>query len=296
MVPSRAGKDQNDTIVQTTFQMFAPISTAKKYKMKSVVNKFGLLFASATLPLHPTFAQETGNSEDDTQEVANPTAESEVKGVNPAEILSRADLIVKVVNLPQGESITSVAKFDQKLGGGLGANVEFPFLSHVDVGAAKATGVGDLFARVRYVTPLSQKVIGLLSIEAVAPTASNDLLGTGKWQVNPGAGAVYMWSQRSFTAMLYKHSFSVAGDDARADIDVNQVRALHSFVLNKGWYITFDAKHEWQTKGPNQDWTTTEFEVGKQINAKWASSLRIGKAYGDRKNDGTLEFNIRTFF
>jgi hypothetical protein len=267
------------------------------FKMKYLVKKFGLMLsAAAALQVNPAFAQDTENGSELTEEASSSAGENEVKGVNPADILSRADLIVKVVNLPQGESITSVAKFDQKLGGGFGANVEFPFLSHVDVGAAKATGVGDLFARVRYVKPLSQKVIGLLSVEAVAPTASNDLLGTGKWQVNPGAGAVYMWSQRSFTAVVYKHSFSVAGDDARADIDTNQVRALHSFVLNKGWYITFDAKHEWQTKGVNQDWTTTEFEVGKQINAKWASSLRIGKAHGDRKNDGTLEFNIRTFF
>lgn len=222
--------------------------------------------------------------------------ENEVKGVNPADILSRADLIVKVINLEQGESITAVAKYDQRLGGGFGANVELPFLSHVNVGVAQSTGIGDTFARLRYVRPLSAKVVGLLALEAVAPTASSNLLGNGKWQLNPGAGAVYLWSRRSFTAMIYKHSFSIAGADNRADISINQVRALHSFVLDRGWYITFDAKHEWQTRGPNQDWTITEFEVGKQFNARLAASLRIGKAYGDRSNDGTLELNVRTFF
>jgi hypothetical protein len=222
--------------------------------------------------------------------------ESEVKGVNPADILSRADIIVKVVNLEQGESITAVAKYDQKLGDGFGANIELPFLSYVNVGVADSTGIGDTFGRIRYVTPLSAKVIGLLSVEAVAPTASSDLLGTGKWQLNPGAGAVYLWSQRSFTAVIYKHSFSVAGEDNRADISINQVRALHSFVLDKGWYITFDGKHEWQSLGFNQSWTTTEFEVGRQFNGKLAASMRIGKAYGDRSNDGTLELNVRTFF
>ncbi|MFZ4747517.1 MAG: hypothetical protein ACOYLK_11580 [Sphingomonas sp.] len=124
----------------------------------------------------------------------------------------------------------------------------------------------------------------------------SNLLGTGKWQVNPAAGLVYMWSQRSFTAVIYEHSFSFAGDAARPDISVNQLRALHSFILDRGFCITFDGKHEWQTLGRNENGTTTEFEVGRQFSARWATSLRIGKAYGDCRNDGTLEFNVRTFF
>ena len=84
----------------------------------------------------------------------------------------------------------------------------------------------------------------------------SNLLGTGKWQVNPAAGLVYMWSQRSFTAVSYEHSFSFAGDAARPDISVNQLRALHSFILDRGFCITFDGKHEWQTLGRNENGTT----------------------------------------
>lgn len=227
---------------------------------------------------------------------ASAAADTEVKGVNPADILNRADLIVKAVNLPTGESLVGVLKFDKRLGAGFGGNVELPVASYVNVGAADDFGVGDLFARVRYVRPLSARVIGLVSLEGVAPLADGPLLGTGKWQLNPAGGFVYLWSQKAFTAVIYKHSFSIAGKDSRPDIDVNQVRALQTFLLKRGYYLTVDARHEWQSRGPNEQWTTTELELGRQFSARWAGSIRIGKTYGDRKNDGAIEVNVRTFF
>lgn len=229
---------------------------------------------------------------------ADPPAQggSEVRGVNPADILNRADLILKLVNQKQGETIIGVAKFDKKLGDGLGANLELPFASYNNIGTMDAFGIGDVFLRVRYVKAINPGLIALASAELVVPLATDPLLGTGKWQLNPGGGFVKIWSQKAFTAIVYKRSFSIAGDAARADISINNIRALQTFILDKGWYTTIDGRHEWQTRGVNEDWTTAEFEIGRQFNARWAASIRIGKIWGDRANDGALEFNVRTFF
>jgi hypothetical protein len=224
------------------------------------------------------------------------TAGSEVRGVNPADILNRADLIVKVINQKQGETITTVAKYDKKLGDGLGANFELPFASYNNIGTMDAFGIGDAFMRIRYVKALNPGLIALASAELVVPVATDPLLGTGKWQVNPGGGFVKIWSQKAFTALVYKHSFSIAGDSSRADISINNARALQTFILDKGWYVTLDGRHEWQTRGVNEDWTTAELELGRQFSARWAGSLRIGKTWGDRANNGALELNVRTFF
>lgn len=219
-----------------------------------------------------------------------------VKGVNPADILNRADFILKVINLPAGETVVGVLKFDKKLGRGLGANMELPFASYVDGGPVQDFGIGDLFARVRFVRALSPRMIGLIAVEGVAPIADGPLLGTGKWQINPAVGIVRLWSPRSFTAAIYKHSFSFAGKADRPEISVNEARLLHTLLLDRGFYLTFDVKHDWQTLGPNQNWSATEFEIGRQFNARWAASVRVGKTHGDRPNDGTIELNVRTFF
>lgn len=219
----------------------------------------------------------------------------EVRGVNPADILSRADLIVRVVNLPQGETVTAVTKYDQKLGNSIAFNAELPVASYVNAGPIAAFGIGDLFLRVRYVAPLSRTVMALASVELVAPIATDDLLGAGKWQLNPVGGAVKIWSPRLFSAVVYKHSFSIGGDDVRADIDANSIRLIQSFILDKGYYISLDGRHEWQDS-TNEGWSTAEFELGRQFSARFAASLRIGKAFGDRRNDGAIDINVRTFF
>ena len=59
-----------------------------------------------------------------------------------------------------------------------------------------------------------------LGAEAVAPTASHDALGLGKWQLNPVVGFVYSFTPTTFLYMGYKHLYSVGGDSARPDINI----------------------------------------------------------------------------
>jgi hypothetical protein len=247
---------------------------------------FCLLGALASSPLQ-------AQSAPDAAEAA--AAESGVRGVNPAELNNRIDVIGKVINLPVGESMSLVGKYDMKLGSGFGANFELPVLTHVNSTGINATGTGDLFTRVRYVRPLSKQMFLLGAVELVVPVASETATGTGKWQLNPAIGGVYMWNLRSFSALIYKNLSSIAGDSARPNISTHQFRGLHTFVLKGGWYVTGDVKYEVSTIGQNEDWVTTEFELGRQLSSRWAASVRVGKAYGDRPNDGTVEINIRTF-
>jgi hypothetical protein len=219
-----------------------------------------------------------------------------VKGVNPADILNRADLIVKLIDLPTGSAWAAVGKFDKKLGSGFGGAVELPFLQGLSAGPVGATGMGDTLLKFRYVRTLTPSLIGLGAAEFVLPTATETALGAGKWQFNPGVGIVKMWSPRTFSVVIYKHFWSVVGARARPDIDVNSMRFLQSVILGRGWYITGDVRHEWQRRGLDEDWTQADFEVGRQFSQRFAASAKIGKTWGDRRNNGAVELNIRTFF
>lgn len=219
-----------------------------------------------------------------------------VKGLNPAEVNNRADLIFKAIDLPQGDSLALVPKIDRKFGRGIGANLELPILSRVRTPEGAIVGNGDLFGRVQYSRPVASRFVGLIAVEAVVPLASSDFMGAGKWQLNPAVGFVHIWSPRSFSAVILKHSFSIAGDSKRQAISVNQVRGIHSYVLDRGWYVSMDAKQEWQTLGADQAWTTAEFEVGRQFRPDMAASARLGRTYGDRPNQGSIQLNLRRFF
>lgn len=248
--------------------------------------RHGLTTGFALALALPAFAQEA---------VASSEAQA-VKGVNPADILNRADLIVKLIDLPTGSAWAAVGKFDKKLGGGLGGAIEVPFLQGLSAGPVGATGVGDTLLKLRYVRTLTPSLIGLGAVEFVLPTATEPALGAGKWQFNPGVGVVKMWSRRTFSVVIYKHFWSVTGVRARPDIDVNSIRFLQSVILGQGWYITGDVRHEWQRRGLDEDWTQADFEVGRQFSPRLAASIKIGQTWGDRRNDGALEMNVRTFF
>lgn len=102
--------------------------------------------------------------------------------------------------------------------------MEVPLI-RVDTGARTFSGVGDIALRARNVQsdgPWST----LLAAEVVLPTASDDALGSGKWQINPAGGVVYALSQTSFVFAGYRHILSVAGDDDRPDISDMQPRVL----------------------------------------------------------------------
>lgn len=230
------------------------------------------------------------------QEAVPATDAQSVKGVNPADILNRADLIVKIIDLPAGSTWAMAGKFDKKLGSGWGGAVELPFVQSLSAGPVSASGIGDMFVKFRYVKPLTRSLIGLGAVEFVAPTATEVPLGAGKWQFNPGAGIVQMWSPRTFSVVIYKYFWSVAGSDSRPDISVHSARFLQSVILGRGWYVTGDVRHEWQRKGRDESWTQADFEVGRQFSPRFAASAKIGKTWGDRRNDGALELNVRTFF
>lgn len=84
------------------------------------------------------------------------TPAQQARGVNPADIDSRFDVIVKQVNLdPDGSARSLTFKYDHKLGSEWGLNFELPAYSRLAVPGLTRTGNGDLFARARWIVPLS---------------------------------------------------------------------------------------------------------------------------------------------
>jgi hypothetical protein len=62
--------------------------------------------------------------------------------------------------------------------------------------------------------------MGLItSGELGAPTASEDVLGSGKWTIAPGITWANFLSPEIIVAPAYVHTFSFAGDNDRGDIN-----------------------------------------------------------------------------
>jgi len=228
--------------------------------------------------------------------MASAASAQEARGVNPADIDSRVDLIVKHVKLdPSGTTDVVTFKFDYKLNNNWGLNFELPAYNKLSVPGLSATGNGDLFARARWIQPTASGWIVGASFEVVAPTASKDALGTGRWQGNVGALAVKPWSRSLITAFVLKQTTSLWGDDDRAKFSNTELRLVPVVMLANGWAVSGEVRQTWEHRS-SQSWQRVEATLNKQFSAQWAGSLGYSHDFGDKKDRGTMSAAVKYFF
>jgi hypothetical protein len=228
--------------------------------------------------------------------LANAAQAQEVRGVNPADIDSRFDLIVKRVRLePSGTTDVVTLKYDYKLNNNWGLNFELPAYTKLSVPGFSASGNGDLFARARWIQPTASGWIIGASVEAVLPIASRDDLGTGKYQLNAAALAVKPWSRTVITAFAVKQTTSVAGESDRAKFSNTELRLVPVVVLSDGWALTGEVRQTWEHR-TNLSWQRVEGTINKQFTQHWAGALGYSQDFGDRKDRGAFSAAVKYFF
>jgi hypothetical protein len=107
----------------------------------------------------------------------------------------------------------------------------------IDRFSGRTSGFGDMY----YVGLLSPKVspklgdgrvIWALGLDQAFPSASDDILGGGKWSAGPAALGGYLGAKVK-VAFLVQNYFSYAGDKARDDIRLMNLQYLYYYSLNE---------------------------------------------------------------
>jgi hypothetical protein len=100
----------------------------------------------------------------------------------------------------------------------------------------RTTGLGDsyyvgLFSPKEPIKVGDGKVVWGVGFDAMLPTATDDVLGTGKWGAGPSALAVYLGPKFKFGA-LWQQYFDVGGSDKRADVNLTNLQYLYFWSIN----------------------------------------------------------------
>lgn len=219
-----------------------------------------------------------------------------VRGVNPADNLTKFEVLPKVTMIDDSSDTsirTTTLKYDRAFQGIYGLNVELP-LAAFDSPWAEEAGFGDLNLRGR-VQRQNGRWTYIMGAEAVLPTATDDTLGSGKFQLNPTAVAVYSFSAQTFIVGAAKHMFSLAGDSDRADIVQGQYRIILAHTTASGWWFLADPQI-WIDYGNEQRLHfAPELEVGKMVGTQTGVWLRGGGHLGGgwEKDDWNISAGIR---
>lgn len=217
--------------------------------------------------------------------VAADEAGGNVRGVNPADNLTKFEIQPRlgVIDDSAGISTTTLTlKYDRAIQGRFGVNVELP-LARFEGQGLSANGNGDVNLRGRYQASLGRATV-IVGAEAVLPVASEDLLGAGKWQLNPTLAAVFPLAGTTFLAGVVKSVNSVAGDDDRADLRQIQLRALLGYSSPKGWWLLADPQYWIDRRADDRGEFVFEAEYGRMIAPTTGIWLRAGSRVGGNWN------------
>ncbi|MFT5440459.1 MAG: hypothetical protein ACI9MJ_002332 [Alphaproteobacteria bacterium] len=238
---------------------------------------------------------------------AQTEAKADKSGTNPINFTNDLRLYYEYQDLTGGGDV-HIGTFEGRtpaLDGKLQLRVRVPFKS-VDINSGPInisdSGLGDINVRVLNVPFLNPKggTAIAVGLEAIFPTASEDILGEGKFSLGPqifGVKFLPFGIKGSLIAPAVQQVFSVAGDDDRADVNRTQ---LDLFFLkqsdNKRTYVLLDPQYVFNWENDTQ-FGIVEAEAGYVLESGVSFYARPGFGYGgDKPFDFNFEFGTKYIF
>ena len=265
---------------------------------------FAALCAALLAATQPSQAKET--AEQPTAAHAEQPAAEEVSddtthggaGVAPVELIPRIELRHSFAQLPGGTSASATtARIDVDFLRRVLFRYELPFMRVSNAAGEQISGLGDITLQAIGVVTSTPRRVAVLIAGAQFNTASQPALGQGKQVMLFGAAAGFRVRRWWLPYGIAQEQISVAGDDARPDINQLLLRA-GNIVFGPGfsWMkVDVDATIDFR-----DDATTRLFvsaEAGRLLIGRVGLFIRGGtQALGPRQLDYTLEAGVRYLF
>jgi hypothetical protein len=235
-------------------------------------------------------------------ELASQARTADKTGTDPSNFQQTFSLANEYVDLAHNGAYlnTATLTYAEPLSGGRARlSVELPFAA-TDSTGRRESGLADSTVRYNRILHLDRRKAFAAGLGLVAPTATEDPLGTGKWSLEPGASAIFFLSREWIVAPSFKQTISIAGDSARADVNLS---AFDFYVVwrspsLKEWVIV-DPAFAWNWKKDRDQLigsTTLTYGrlLGRTGEAVWSGYVKPGAGWGSgRASDWSIEAGLK---
>jgi hypothetical protein len=224
-------------------------------------------------------------------------AKSEDKsGTDPTKFLRTLGLRNEYQRLPNDKTfnVTTFTYIEPFADGRMNLRLKAPF-AYTDATGDDEFGLSDLSLRYNWLAYVDATQGLLLGADLTADTASDDVLGRGKWTIGPSVTYAMFLSPTMIFAPAYQHNISFAGDEDRKEVNESVI----------DFYMVFTAqdKTSWLIVDPTLivDWETEqntpltlEVEYGRNVGSLLGGAfnlyVRPGVGIGqDRPYDWNIE-------
>jgi hypothetical protein len=173
-------------------------------------------------------------------------------GVGPYDRIQNVLNIQPVIPLPLSENWMLITRFITPI-------VYQPTVTQpINQGAS---GLGDMNPTFFLSPRKPHKVIWGVGPTIVLPTATNPVLGQGKWSIGPSIVALAQPGHWTIGALI-NNVWSFAGQSHRADVNQMLLQYFINYNMKKGWYVTSAPILTANWKGTNGNVWTVPFGGG----------------------------------
>lgn len=172
---------------------------------------------------------------------------------------------------------------------GLLLRADLPIVTFYDGDVTKA-GLGDLYGQILLAPRISGPLLLAVGTGLLAPTATDESLGLGKWVVAPAVVPVYFFPHRGLSYVKIQDWISFAGSPGRPDLHYLTVTPTFLWRLSKRWYMLVDGESltDWEKDGRTS--LKGGFQLGRMLSRRTGVSLKAEIPFGEnRLGDWTLK-------
>jgi hypothetical protein len=218
-------------------------------------------------------------------------------GTDPTAIVGRIQLSSQYADLSHGARLSdSVARVDIPFRSNWLLRVDTPFRRWLDPdrpGVTSAQGLGNLAATIGWRAYNTPEYAFLIGATSTFPTASESMLGSGKYTVGPIiATGRFIPQWESFLFGVFQHQVSAGGDPSRSDISLTQASGQINTIWADRWWSTVQGVWQvnWEQKAKSS--MTFEVELGRNVVDRWGVFLRPGVGIWGTDLAGAYDWNV----
>jgi hypothetical protein len=172
---------------------------------------------------------------------------------------------------------------------GLLMRADLPVVTCYNGDVTKA-GLGDLYGQVLCAPRISGPFFLAVGTGLVAPTATDESLGFGKWIISPAMVPVYFFPRRGLCYVKIQDWISFAGSPGRPDLHYLTVTPTFLWRLSKRWYMLVDGESLIDWEMDSRTSLRGGLLVGLMLSRRVGISLKAEIPFGaNRLGDWTLK-------
>jgi hypothetical protein len=141
-------------------------------------------------------------------------------------------------------------------------------IAHTTTAASDEFGLGDGYAQLLTIPYFNPKFAFVIGSGLGLPTATDDLLGTGRWVVAPAVGPVWFFQGRGMFLVRVQNSMTVGSSERRPDFNVLIVAPTFIHSVGGRFWVLADTE------------TQTDWKRDERTSIK--SGLQVGRAFAGR--------------